>query len=210
MNIKKAKNGCYFIKKGMTNIIGERGIPLPVTVLERVKNSILGEKNGRSLCVFSGYYGRFNQPEIGTLKKFTENYPKKGFIKEISLENPETEINLDLFQEGSFVDVSAITKGHGFQGGVKRYGFKGGRASHGCSLAHRSIGSTGCRHLPSKTIKGRRMPGHMGSVLRTQQNLKVLRLQHNYDALLVMGSVPGPKNSLVFVKKAVKKCNVKC
>ncbi|MFN9111169.1 MAG: 50S ribosomal protein L3 [Bacteroidota bacterium] len=209
MKIKKAENGCYFIKKGMTSVIGDKGVLLPVTVLERMKNAILGQKNDRSLCVFSGYYGRFNKPEIGTLSKYTEDFPKKGFLKEIKLSDPKSEIALDLFTEGAFVDVSAITKGHGFQGGVKRYGFKGGRASHGCSLAHRTIGSTGCRHLPSKTIKGRRMPGHMGCVLRTQQNLKVFRLENNYDALLVVGSVPGPKHGLVFVKKAVKKCDVK-
>ena len=215
MKVKKSKNGTYFLKKGMTRIFKENGAPIPVTVLERVKNTILGEKSERSLCVFNGVRGRFNKPQVGLLKKSLENAPNKGFLKEIVFEDSieqtlmNNEISLDFFQEGNFIDVSAATKGHGFQGPVKRYGFKGGRASHGCSLAHRSGGSTGMRHLPSKTIKGRRMAGHMGNKMRTQQNLLIVRLDHEFDALLVHGSVPGPKNALVFVKKAVKKCNMK-
>lgn len=209
MKARKTIEGTYFIKKGMTSIMGEDGSPVAVTVLQRMKNKILGEKNGKSLCVFSGYYGRFNNPEIGTMQKFSEDIPKKGFLKEISISGQEDEISLDFFQIGNWIDVSGITKGHGFQGVIKRHGFKCGRASHGNSLAHRTPGSTGCRHLPSKTIKGRRMAGHMGVKLRTQQNLKIVRLVPEHDAILVGGSVPGARNTLVFVKKAVKKCNVK-
>lgn len=213
MYVKKSKNGTYFIKKGMTSVFDTNGIPVPVTVLERVKNNVLGEKNQKTLCAFHGYFGRFKKPEIGVMKKFIENeenLPKKGFLKEIKFANQveSSEIMLDFFQEGNFVDVSANTKGKGFQGVVKRYGFKGGRASHGCSLAHRSAGSTGQRHLPSKTLKGLRMAGHMGNKLRTQQNLLVVRVASEHDALFVRGSVPGPRNTLVFVKKAVKKCNM--
>ena len=207
LKIRKAKDGCYFTKEGMTSIIKEDGSIIPVTVLKKINNTILGKKeNNNTLCVFDGYYGRFNKPEIGTLKKYTEDPYKKGFIKEISFTDDLSEsVSLEFFEKMDFVDVSAKTKGHGFQGAMKRHGFKGGRASHGNSLAHRSLGSTGCRHLPARTIKGRKMAGHMGNQLRTQQNLKVVRIDLEENALFVLGSVPGPRRTIVFVQQAIKK-----
>lgn len=204
MKVRNCKNGTYFTKQGMSSIIEENGVIIPVTVLKRLENVILGEKNSKKLCVFSGYYGRFNQPEKKSMEKYNKEIPNKGFIKEVDITTDASSLDINIFKAGDYVDVSAMSKGHGFQGGMKRYGFKGGRASHGNSLAHRSIGSTGCRHLPSKTIKGRKMAGHMGHDLRTQQNLLVKRLELTHDCLLVKGSVPGPKHGLVFVRKAVR------
>lgn len=214
MKVRQAVNGTYFTKEGMTSVISESGVVIPVTVLKRIQNDVISvstEEEGKSLLVFKGYYGRFNKPQAEMLKqlkeKNTENsfeIPNKGFIKEIKLDKSLTEVSIDFFIENSFIDVSAYSKGKGFQGGMKRHGFKGGRASHGCSLAHRTLGSTGNRHLPSKTIKGRKMAGHMGNKLRTQQNLQIVRILKNDDVLLVRGSVPGPRRTIVFARKAVK------
>lgn len=233
MKIRQAKNGSFFIKKGMTSVMLDNGNIVPVTVLEQIKNNILGKKDNKSLCIFHGYHGRFNKPQMEMFSKNysfgksfsensdsgdgnNENNPKKGFIREIEFsgkflekikENPENkfpEITLDFFEENTFVDVSAFSKGKGFQGGMKRHGFSGQPASHGCSVSHRALGSTGNRHLPAKTIKGRKMPGHMGHELTTQQNLKIMKVIKEYNVILVKGSIPGPKKTLVFARMAVK------
>jgi large subunit ribosomal protein L3 len=114
-------------------------------------------------------------------------------------------LDVSLFQEGEKVDVVGITKGHGFQGVMKRYGFAGGPASHG-AMFHRRGGSYGQRQWPGHVIKGKKMPGHFGVVRRTVQNLKIVKILQEEDVLLIRGSFPGVKGATVFIRKAKKKC----
>ena len=113
-------------------------------------------------------------------------------------------LGVDVFKDVLFVDVEGTSKGKGFQGVVKRYGFGGGRASHG-SKFHRDIGGTGMSATPSRTFKGRKMAGRMGNEKVTVQNLRVIRVDEEMQVLLVKGAIPGPAQSVVIVKKAKKK-----
>ena len=115
-----------------------------------------------------------------------------------------SEVKADVFTADDYVDVTANTKGRGFQGVVKRWNFGGGRASHGGAWERRP-GSIGCREWPGNVIKGKKMPGHMGNVRRTVQNLKVVRVMADENVLLVRGAIPGPNGGMVIVKQAVKK-----
>jgi len=116
------------------------------------------------------------------------------------------EIHVDIFKEGDYVDVMGQTKGRGFTGVIKRWNFKGGRATHG-SMFHRAPGSIGASAWPSRVIKNMKMAGHYGNERVTILNLKVVGVQLEKNLLLIRGAVPGAKNSLVFVRHAVKKGN---
>ena len=116
-----------------------------------------------------------------------------------------SEVDVSIFSEVKFVDVTATSKGKGFAGGMKRHGFRGGRATHGCSISHRALGSTGQNQSPGKVFKGKKMAGHMGSVTKTQQNLEVVRVDEERNMILVKGSIPGSKGSDVMILPAVKK-----
>ena len=115
-----------------------------------------------------------------------------------------SEIKVDIFEAGKKIDVSGITKGKGFAGAVKRYGFRGGDATHGNSLSHRSAGSIGQCQTPGRVFKGKKMAGHMGDKKRTLQNLSVVRVDRERNLLLVKGSIPGAKGSDVVIRPAVK------
>ena len=132
----------------------------------------------------------------------------KRFVREFKFENAADynladEIKADIFAEGDKVDATAISKGKGFQGAIKRHGQSRGPMAHG-SKFHRHAGSNGACSSPSKVFKGKKMPGHMGSVKVTIQNLEIVRVDAENNLLLVKGSVPGPKKSLVTIKEAVK------
>ena len=113
-------------------------------------------------------------------------------------------LGVDIFKDATFVDVTGTTKGKGYAGGMKRHGFSGGRATHG-SKFHRDIGGTAMSSTPARTFKGRRMAGHMGNERMTVQNLKVVRVDEEMQVLMVKGAIPGPAQSVVIVKKAIKK-----
>ena len=115
------------------------------------------------------------------------------------------EINAEYFKKGQFIDVTSISKGKGFAGSMKRHNFSGGRASHGVSVSHRSHGSTGQNQDPGRVFKGKRMAGHMGSKKTTIQNLKVIDIDKKNNILIVKGSIPGSKQSIVSIKDSVKK-----
>ena len=115
------------------------------------------------------------------------------------------EITADHFVEGQFVDVCGISIGKGFAGGMKRWNFGGLRASHGVSISHRSIGSTGGRQDPGKTFKNKKMPGHMGDRRITTQNVKVVKTDVERGLIMIQGSVPGSKGAWIMIKDAVKK-----
>ena len=132
----------------------------------------------------------------------------KRFVREFKVENAADykladEIKADIFAEGDKIDATAISKGKGFQGAIKRHGQHRGPMSHG-SKFHRHQGSNGACSSPSRVFKGKGMPGHMGAVRVTVQNLEVVRVDTENNLLLIKGSVPGPKKSLVTIKEAVK------
>ena len=140
-------------------------------------------------------------------KKSTE---AKKILKEFRVDNISeykegNEIGLELFKDNKFVDITSKTIGKGFAGVMKRYNFSGLRASHGVSVSHRAMGSTGQNQDPGKVFKGKKMAGHMGDKYRTIQNLEIIKSDLENNLLFVKGSVPGSKNSLVLIKKNAKK-----
>jgi large subunit ribosomal protein L3 len=199
-------------KIGMTQVFDADGQLIPVTVIKIEDNVVVGhrteEKNGYNSCVI----GSFDKKKSQTTKPFAGQFeegitPKK---KVVELRNFEKEtavgdvLGVDIFKDVLFVDVTGVSKGKGFQGVMKRYGFAGGRASHG-SKFHRDIGGTAMSASPARTFKGRKMAGRMGSDQVTVQNLRVVKVDEEMQVLLVKGAIPGPAQSVVIVKKAKKK-----
>ncbi|MNJ37295.1 50S ribosomal protein L3 [compost metagenome] len=200
-------------KLGMTQVFTPEGIVIPVTVIEAESNVVLQKKdadNDGYEAIQIGYAdkkeSRANKPEVGHAKK--ANTAPKRYVREIrgvDLAGYEVgqEVKVDIFAEGEFVDVTGISKGKGFQGNIKRWGQSRGPMSHG-SRYHRRPGSMGSIQA-NRVPKGKRLPGHMGSETVTIQNLEVVRVDAERNVLLIKGSIPGPKNSVVKIKQAVKK-----
>jgi large subunit ribosomal protein L3 len=197
-------------KVGMTQLYGEKGEAVPVTVLEvgpcTVTEVRTLERDGYSalqLGFGTNKERRFSRPVLGQFKK--RNLPPSRFLKEfrvadVSAYQPGQTLTVSLFEAGKSVDVQGVTKGRGFQGVVKRYGFVAGHASHGPTHG-KQPGSIGASAFPSRVIKGKRLPGRMGGENLTIRNLKVFAVDAEQNLLLVRGAVPGPTNGLVFVKK---------
>ncbi|WP_019635768.1 50S ribosomal protein L3 [Paenibacillus fonticola] len=200
-------------KLGMTQVFTPEGIVIPVTVIEAESNIVLQKKdveNDGYEAIQIGYTdkkeSRANKPEVGHAKK--ANTAPKRYVREIrgvELAGYEVgqEVKVDIFAEGEFVDVTGVSKGKGFQGNIKRWGQSRGPMSHG-SRYHRRPGSMGSIQA-NRVPKGKRLPGHMGSETVTIQNLEVVRVDAERNVLLIKGSIPGPKNSVVKIKQAVKK-----
>ena len=195
------------------------GLSVPVTVIKiekgRVFDLITKEKRGYDAIRVG--FGKFKSSKLTKSmkgfysKKTTE--PKK-YLKEYRVENISNykegnEIGLEIFKDVKFVDVTSKTIGKGFAGVIKRYNFSGLGASHGVSVSHRPAGSTGQRQDPGKVFKGRKMAGHMGDKFRTMLNLEVIKSDLNNDLIYLRGSIPGSKNTLVFLKNSVKTINKK-
>jgi large subunit ribosomal protein L3 len=210
--VKKMKNGLIGRKLGMTQIFSEDGAAVPVTVIE-VEPSVVIQ---RKTVATDGYdaiqlgYGRIKQKNV--TKPLQGHFRKadKGLfrtLREIRIASetyePGQEIKVDVFQAGDYVDVVGTTIGKGFAGVVKRHGFSGGRATHG-SMFHRAPGSIGASAEPSRVFKGKKMPGQMGNVRKTVQNLMVLGVRPDRNLMFVKGSVPGCKNRIVIVQQSVK------
>ena len=206
-------------KIGMTREFFDSGISVPVTVLFIEKGRILDviTKEKRGYDAIRVGFGKIktskltNQMKGVFVKKGTE--PKK-FLKEFRVDNISefkegNEIGLEFFKDQKFVDISSKTIGKGFAGVMKRYNFSGLRASHGVSVSHRSMGSTGQNQDPGKVFKGKKMAGHMGDKVRTIQNLEVIRSDLEHNLMYVKGSVPGSINSIVLIQKNSKKINRK-
>ncbi len=203
-------------KLGMTQVFDAEGKAVPVTVIEAGPCTVIQRKTANS----DGYdavqigFGqkkahRVGKPLLGHFQKAGKG--TFGALKEVRVtsESPldvGQEIKVDIFREGDFVDVTGQTKGRGFTGVVKRWNFKGGRATHG-SMFHRAPGSIGASAWPSRVIKNMKMGGQYGDERVTVLNLKVVGVQPDRNILLVRGAIPGAKNSLVFVRRAVKKSN---
>jgi large subunit ribosomal protein L3 len=212
----KEEIGTLGKKIGMTQIFDAEGDLIPVTVVKmrpcRVSEKHTQEKNGYEAIqmVLQGEKsGDVNdKPTVGRLQK-AECDPQKRVVACRELRGLfsnyplGSSIDISLFQEGEKVDVVGITKGHGFQGVMKRYGFAGGPASHG-AMFHRRGGSYGQRQWPGHVIKGKKMPGHFGVVRRTVQNLRIVKILQEEELLLIQGSFPGIQGATVFVRKTKK------
>ena len=141
--------------------------------------------------------------------KFQKKYLKEYRVENISNFKEGNEIGLEIFKDVKFVDVTSKSIGKGFAGVMKRHNFSGLGASHGVSISHRSGGSTGQRQDPGKVFKGRKMAGHMGDKIRTMLNLEIIKSDLDNDLIYLKGSIPGSKNTLVFLRNSVKKINKK-
>ena len=207
------KKAILATKVGMTQIFNEDGVLTPVTVLQAgpcVVTQVKTVENDGYSAVQVGY---------GDIREKLVNKPRKGhfakagvtnkrFLKEFRFDNAEEytvgqEINADIFSAGDKIDATAKSKGKGFQGAIKRHGLSRGPMAHG-SKYHRHAGSNGAASDPSKVFKGKKMPGHMGAVKVTIQNLEVVKIDVENNLILVKGAVPGPKKSVVMLKNSVK------
>ncbi|NLN50600.1 MAG: 50S ribosomal protein L3 [Acholeplasmataceae bacterium] len=202
-------------KLGMTQIFNDDGHLVPVTVVDVAGNVVLQQKTVETdgyVATQLGFEDKretlSNKPELGHVAK--ANSAPKRFVREIRFKNTLNELaNLDvgapvsgaIFEIGEVVDVTGTSKGKGFQGAVKRHNFKKGFGSHG-SRYHRGVGSMGA---VKSNIKGKKLPGQMGNVRRTVQNLQIVGVDQERELLLIRGSIPGPRRGLVIVKSAVKK-----
>lgn len=201
-------------KCGMTRIFSEDGVSTPVTVIEVEPNRISQLKsvdtdgyNAIQVTVGERKASRVTKPEAGHFSKAQAAAGRK--VCEFRVDSHGelavgAELKVDIFEAGQKIDVSGLTKGKGFAGVVKRYGFRGGDATHGNSLAHRAPGSIGQCQTPGRVFKGKKMAGHMGDKQRTLQNLSVVRVDAERNLILVKGSVPGATGSNVIVRPAVK------
>jgi large subunit ribosomal protein L3 len=201
-------------KLGMTRVFAADGRCIPVTVVEAGPCVVLQKKTAAT----DGYdalqlgFGtrkthRVNQPEMGHFRKVGKG--AFAHLREIRAENVDgyqvgDEITCDsVFAAGDIVDVTATSKGKGFQGVIKRWHFSGGRATHG-SMFHRAPGSIGASAWPSRVFKGKKMAGQMGNERVTIQNLQVVEVRPEANLILVKGAIPGPKNALVVIRKGIK------
>ena len=207
------KKAILATKVGMTQIFNEDGVLIPVTVLQAgpcVVTQVKTEENDGYSAVQVGYADKrenlVNKPMKGHFEK--AGVSCKRFVKEFKLDNAAEyelgqEIKVDVFEAGDHIDATAISKGKGYQGAIKRHGQSRGPMAHG-SKYHRHAGSNGAASDPSKVFKGKKMPGQMGNKQITIQNLEVVRVDAENNLLLVKGAVPGPKKSLVTIKETVK------
>jgi large subunit ribosomal protein L3 len=208
------KSGIIGKKLGMTQVFDAEGKVIPVTVIEAGPCVVVQRKTGAN----DGYdavqlgFGqkkahRAGKPMIGHFRKAGKGV--FGVLQEVKVPSDSaldagSEVLVDIFKEGDVVDVTGSSKGRGFTGVIKRWNFKGGRATHG-SMFHRAPGSIGASAWPSRVIKNMKMAGQYGNERVTTLNLKVVGVQPEKNLLLVRGAVPGARNSFVFVRHAVKK-----
>ena len=207
------KKAILATKVGMTQIFNEDGVLTPVTVLQAgpcVVTQVKTVENDAYSAVQVGFADKreklVNKPMKGQFDKAGVSY--KRFVREFRFEDAESyelaqEIKADIFTAGEKVDATAISKGKGFQGAIKRHGQSRGPMAHG-SKYHRHAGSNGACSDPSRVFKGKKMAGHMGNKKVTVQNLEIVKVDAENNLLLVKGAVPGPKKSLVTIKETVK------
>ena len=207
------KKAILTTKVGMTQIFNEDGVLTPVTVLQAGPCVVTQVKTVEN----DGYSAI--QVGFGDIREKLVNKPMKGhfakagvapkrFVREFRIEDAESyavgqEIKADVFAAGDKIDATAKSKGKGFQGAIKRHGQSRGPMTHG-SKYHRHAGSNGSATTPGRVFKGKKMPGHMGAVRVTVQNLEVVRVDAEQNLILVKGAVPGPKKSLVMIKESTR------
>ncbi len=202
-------------KLGMTQVFTADGAVIPVTVVEAGPCAVVQkktvERDGYN-AVQLGYKDckekKLNKPELGHLKK--ANVSPKDVLKEFKFDNIDAfeiggEIKCDIFADGDVIDVTGTTKGHGFSGVIKRWNSHRLKETHGVGPVHREVGSLGANSDPSRVFPGKHMPGQYGCEQVTVLNLKVVKVDTARNVLLIKGAVPGAKNSIVYIREAVKK-----
>jgi len=209
------RSGLIAQKLGMTRVYTVEGVVVPVTVLKVDNCQVVAQKTSDK----DGYTALQLGAGIPKIKRLTKavrghfavaKVEPKRKLKEFRV-SPDNvipvgaEITVEHFVPGQFVDVTATSMGKGFAGGMKRWNFRGLRATHGVSVSHRSIGSTGNRQDPGKVFKNKKMPGHLGAETTTTQNIVVVKTDLDRGLILVKGSVPGVKGAWVSVRDAVKR-----
>ncbi|MBL8709451.1 MAG: 50S ribosomal protein L3 [Rhodospirillaceae bacterium] len=209
------RTGLIAQKLGMTRVFAEDGAHVPVTLLKVAGCQVIAvrteEQNGYNAVqlgldkakvknVSKAQRGHFAKAKVEPMKKIAEFRVDKDALLEVG-----AELSADHFVAGQFVDVTGTTIGKGFAGGMKRWNFGGLRATHGVSVSHRSLGSTGQRQDPGRTFKGKKMAGHLGDERVTTQNLKVVGTDPALGIVMVKGAVPGHEGSYVLIKDAVKR-----
>ena len=203
----------YGKKIGMTQIFGENGVAIPVTAIEAMPLTVVAKKTQDK-----DWYNAI-VVSFGDIKEKNANKPHKGvfekagvevqkYLKEIKVENVDeyeigSKITVEAFEQNDKVDVQGTSKGKGFQGVIKRHGQHRGPMGHG-SMYHRRPGSMGSTTTPGRVFKGKKLPGHMGSQTSTILNLDVVKVDTDKNVILVKGSIPGAKKSIVRVRKSVK------
>lgn len=207
------KKGLIGKKIGMTQIFNEEGKVIPVTVIEagpcvvsQVKTEETDGYNSIQLGFGAIKESKVNKPERGHFTK--ANIAPARYLREFRVDSIEDvkvgdELKADIFMAGDKIDIQGTSKGKGFQGVIKRHGQHRGPMGHG-SMYHRRPGSMGSTSTPGRVFKGKKLPGHMGKVTVTIQNLDVVRVDMDKNVILVKGSVPGPKGAILKVKSAVK------
>ena len=201
-------------KIGMTREFYSTGQSIPVTVLKMEKARVIQviDKEKRGYNAVQLGFGKIKNSKLTkSMKGFfsKKNTEAKKILKEYRVLDTEkfkegNEFGLEIFKDIKFVDTKSRTIGKGFAGAMKRHNFGGLRASHGVSVSHRSHGSTGQRQDPGKVFKGKKMAGHMGDKIRTMQNIEIIKTDLENDLLYLKGSIPGSKNTEVFVKSSIK------
>lgn len=206
-------------KIGMTRIFTEEGKSRPVTVVEATPNRVtqvktegsdgydavqvtIGQRRARRVTkAMQGHFAKAGVEPGRGVWEFRLGEPAAVELQ------PGSELTVEMFSRGEKVDVTGRTIGKGFAGVMKRYGFRGGRASHGNSKAHRSAGAIGHAQFPGRVFKGKKMAGQMGAVRRVQQGLEVLRVERERNLLLIGGSIPGAVGGDVIIRPSVKTAN---
>jgi len=201
-------------KIGMTREFYKSGQSVPVTAVKIDKGRIIQliSKDQRGYNAIQVGFGKIKNSKLSKqMKGFfsKKNTEPKKILKEFRVSKLDNykegnELGLEIFKDAKFVDVRSKTIGKGFAGAMKRHNFGGLRASHGVSISHRAHGSTGQNQDPGKVFKGKKMAGHMGSKMRTKQNIEIIKTDLENDIMYLKGSIPGSKNTEVLVKQSVK------
>ena len=201
-------------KIGMTREFYKSGQSVPVTAVKIDKGRIIQliSKDQRGYNAIQVGFGKIKNSKLTKqMKGFfsKKNTEPKKILKEFRVSKLDNykegnELGLEIFKDAKFVDVRSKTIGKGFAGAMKRHNFGGLRASHGVSISHRAHGSTGQNQDPGKVFKGKKMAGHMGSKMRTKQNIEIIKTDLENDIMYLKGSIPGSKNTEVLVKQSVK------
>lgn len=207
------RKGLIGRKLGMTQVFTEDGAAVPATVIEVEPSVVIQKKTVEREGYDAVQIGCSRVKQKHVTKPLQGHFLKadKGFfriLRELRGDASEfelgQEVRVDIFKPGDYVDITGTSKGKGFAGVIKRHGFSGGRATHG-SMFHRAPGSIGASAEPSRVFKGRKLPGQMGCETNTVQNMEVLVVRPDDNAILVKGSIPGGKQGIVLIRQAIKK-----
>ncbi len=200
-------------KLGQTRVYDEKGVLIPVTVVLAGPNRVVQCKTEATDGYRAVQLGFEDQKEQRVSKPLLGHFKKQGAapvkrvreFRDFSLEvKPGDILGVDIFSVGDYVDAIGVTKGRGFEGVMKRHGFRGGDASHGAKGWRRRPGAIGQRLFPGTVLRGMKMPGHMGQVRRTTQNLRVVQVRQADNLLLIKGAIPGAKGDYVVIREAKK------